>query len=154
MLIPPHNINLSGIYTVSFPVRTRGERGYFECPFSSILENIGLLQCRLNRDSSVNSSWLQSRCIQSRWSMAHFFSDRTVCWGERNWPACIEATLLKPILVWSAWYPTSYCQKKLSLQLCEFCFVKLLTSITLLWHLAQFISRLIYTILLFYNSFN
>ncbi|GFV69555.1 hypothetical protein TNCV_2779701 [Trichonephila clavipes] len=46
-------------------------RDYFECPCPLHTRTRWVSHSRLNRDSSVNSTWLQSCCSQSRCSATH-----------------------------------------------------------------------------------
>ncbi|GFV60747.1 hypothetical protein TNCV_3878041 [Trichonephila clavipes] len=79
-------------------------RGLFRVPLSLHTRTRRVSHSRLNRDSSVNSTWLQSCCSQSRCSAAHLLRAHTVAWGQRNadyLPTCIEPSLMKPIrTVW------------------------------------------------------
>ncbi|GFW07888.1 hypothetical protein TNCV_3920211 [Trichonephila clavipes] len=82
-LIPPHTIQPALLYC---DLHER-MRGYFECPLSLHTRTRRMSHSRLNRDSSVNSTWLQSCCSQSRCSASHLLR-RTVA-GQRNadhWP--------------------------------------------------------------------
>ncbi|GFV07878.1 hypothetical protein TNCV_306261 [Trichonephila clavipes] len=107
MLIPPHTIQPALLYCDL----SRTNAGLFQVPLSLHTRTRWVSHSRLNWDSSVNSTWLQSCCSQSQCSAAHLLSGRTVAWGQRNadhWPTCIEPSLMKPITYCLAEHPSSF----------------------------------------------
>ncbi|GFU38848.1 hypothetical protein TNCV_3539801 [Trichonephila clavipes] len=67
MLIPPHTIQPALLYCDL----SRTNAGLFRVPLSLHTRTRRVSHSRLNRDSSVNSTWLQSCCSQSRCSAVH-----------------------------------------------------------------------------------
>ncbi|GFU93674.1 hypothetical protein TNCV_3497251 [Trichonephila clavipes] len=106
MLIPPHTIQPALLYCDL----SRTNAGLFRVPLSLHTRTRRVSHSRLNRDSSVNSTWLQSCCSQSRCSAAHLLSGHTVAWGQRNadhWPTCRESLPHEADTYCLAEYPSS-----------------------------------------------
>ncbi|GFW44934.1 hypothetical protein TNCV_4512481 [Trichonephila clavipes] len=78
MLNPPHTIQRALLYCDL----SRTNAGLFRVPLSLHTRTRRVSHSRLNRDSSVNSTWLQSRCSQSRCSAAHLL--QTARWRGVN----------------------------------------------------------------------
>ncbi|GFW35832.1 hypothetical protein TNCV_1926631 [Trichonephila clavipes] len=75
MLIPPHTIQPALLYCDL----SRTNAGLFRVPLSLHTRTRRVSLSRLNWDSSVNSTWLQSCCSQSRCSAAHLLRAARWC---------------------------------------------------------------------------
>ncbi|GFV18258.1 hypothetical protein TNCV_3219321 [Trichonephila clavipes] len=93
-------------------------RGYFEVPLSlHDIEHVGCHTLRLNRDSSVNSTWLQSCCSKSRCSSAHLLRPHGGVGSTECRPLAYvhrAPSLMKPITYRLAGHHSSCCQEQLS----------------------------------------
>ncbi|GFW78380.1 hypothetical protein TNCV_1379261 [Trichonephila clavipes] len=78
MLIPPHTIQPALLYCDL----SRTNAGLFQVPLSLHTRTRRVSHSRLNWDSSVNSTWLQSCCSQSQCSAAHLL--RAARWRGVN----------------------------------------------------------------------
>ncbi|GFV95237.1 hypothetical protein TNCV_1293551 [Trichonephila clavipes] len=78
MLIPPHTIQPTLLYCEL----SRTNAGLFQVPLSLHTRTRQVSHSRMNWDSSVNSTWLQSCCSQSRCSAAHLL--RATRWRGVN----------------------------------------------------------------------